>query len=95
MMQSLPVRQFPYEHREYIPTRGGAGIEHGDGEWVPYRVSEPGKSGPWPNSQRFARRSIASSGLRVVEPVRFGLWCGRTTGSSNQDIVVLASLRQG
>jgi len=95
MMQCLPVRQFLYEHREYIPARGGADIEQSDGEWVPYRLSEPGEVGAVAHFESFARRSIASSALRVVEPVRFGRWCGRPTGSSNQDIVVMASLREG
>jgi SAM-dependent methyltransferase len=95
MMRSLPVRQFPYEHREYIPARGGTGSESSDGEWVPYRVSEPGEVGAVAHFERFARRSIASSALRVVEPVRFGRWCGRQTGSSNQDVIVMASLREG
>jgi SAM-dependent methyltransferase len=85
MMRRLPVRQFPFEQREFVsvPPRAGTG------EWVPYRVSEPGDVGAVAHHERFARRAIVASGLRIVEPIRYGRWCGRSGPWSNQDIVVM------
>jgi SAM-dependent methyltransferase len=89
MMRRLPVRQFPYEQREYVAAPVRAGVGQDDGGWVPYRVSEPGDVGAVAHYERFARRSIASSGLRVVEPIRYGRWCGRSNPWSNHDIIVM------
>jgi hypothetical protein len=94
MMSSLPVRQFPYEHREHVPARGEARSERGEGEFVPYRVSEPGDVGAVAHFERYARRSIMSSGLQVVEPIQYGRWCARPAGLCNQDIVVVARARE-
>jgi SAM-dependent methyltransferase len=89
MMRRLPVRQFPYEQREYLVTPVDAGAGQDDEGWVPYRVSEPGDVGAVAHFEGFARRSIVSSGLQVMEPIRYGRWCGRSNPWSNQDIIVM------
>jgi SAM-dependent methyltransferase len=89
MMRHLPVRQFPFEQGEYITTPLCAGAGPGDREWIPYRVSEPGDVGAVAHYELYARRVIASAGLRILEPVRYGRWCGRSSPWSNQDIVVI------
>ena len=34
------------------------------------------------------RRSMAEHNLKIIEPIQYGLWSGRETGASYQDIVV-------
>jgi SAM-dependent methyltransferase len=85
LMRRVPVRQFPDEHREFVPVEGGRGA----GEWVAYRVSEPGNRVALAHFEENVRRSIVASGLRVVEPIRYGRWCGRCSPWCSQDIVVM------
>ncbi len=96
MMQSLPVRQFPSERRECIATRGeeralSMATENGSA----YRVSEPGEVGAVAHLE-----TLRTEIDRVIGPSGRGArsvsGCGAVAapGSSNQDIVVLASLRE-
>ena len=44
--------------------------------------------------ESFIRRDYEARGLEIIEPIRYGIWCGRKQGLSYQDLVV-ASKKQG
>jgi hypothetical protein len=39
--------------------------------------------------EEWVRQRVAAHGLRVLEPVHYGTWCGRATGTSSHDLVVV------
>jgi SAM-dependent methyltransferase len=74
-----------------LVARGGSSYvfsERGEGCWI-LDPRTPDYAVAYDEDE--LRRSVRAAGLRILEPLHYGSWCGRAGAPSFQDLVVLAS----